>query len=88
VEEHVEQRRTDTRKDSIVTTRYSEIISINNARPYQYYGWTLFVFVLAIIGSIVITNIQVIFNFVGSIAGSCLSFIFPGGFVIALIPKS
>jgi len=30
----------------------------------------------------------VIFNFVGSIAGSSLSFIVPGGYVAALAPKS
>jgi len=79
---------TDDRKDSIITTRYSEIIDINNSRPLQYYGWTLILYIVAILGSIFIANVQVIFNFVGSIAGSCQGFIVPGGFVAALIPKS
>ncbi len=44
----------------------------------------LFIYILEILGGIFIVNVDIIFNFAASIAGSALAFFFPGAFYVAL----
>jgi hypothetical protein len=51
-------------------------------KPRYYYGATLILFALELVGSLLVEDIGSIFEVVGSFANSMLTFIWPGLFYI------
>jgi hypothetical protein len=67
--------------------RKSEVFYITKENTTLYVILVLFIYVLEILGGIYIYDISIIFNFVGAIASSSITFIFPGVFIVVLEKK-
>jgi len=55
--------------------------------PLYYYGITLTIYVLIILGSIYIEDVEILFEAVGAVGGATISFIFPGWFYLLMEKK-
>lgn len=65
----------------------SEIYNLTMKHAAVYIIITLVLYSIEILGGMFIENISLIFNFMSSISGSALCFIFPGSFYLSLEKK-
>lgn len=57
-------------------------MTFRTMKPLYYYGGTLVLYGIGVVGSIFIPDIGMLFGFVGAIVSSTLTFILPGGFYL------
>jgi hypothetical protein len=61
---------------------HNDVMTFKTMKPLYYYGGTLGLYGVGVVGSMFIPDIGMLFGFVGAIVSSTLTFILPGGFYL------